>query len=151
MTATHSPAGYPGPLRPAPQSQALLPLEPVAPTASGSLPGEAGPPLPLAEGNRSRPGQALRLTAVEDHVSEETLRRGVGRRLRASRMMLDVSQEEVAQAAGTTRNFVSAIERGAQGLDGYRLGRIAGALGVSLTALLTGEDFDRWVDTVLGR
>lgn len=38
------------------------------------------------------------------------------------------------------RNFVSAIERGAQGLDARRLGLTADALGVDLDWLLNGPD-----------
>jgi transcriptional regulator with XRE-family HTH domain len=48
----------------------------------------------------------------------------------------DRSQDELAADAGVTRNFVSAIERGAQGLDAVRLRRLAAAMGVSLADLL---------------
>ena len=71
---------------------------------------------------------------------ERTLRALVGRRLRIRRIWLQLSQDEVATKAGVTRNFVSAIERSAQGLDAYRLGRVADALDVSLTWLLDGPD-----------
>lgn len=39
-----------------------------------------------------------------------------------------------------TRNFVSAIERGAQGVDAWRLDKLANALGVSLAWLLGQSD-----------
>jgi transcriptional regulator with XRE-family HTH domain len=39
-----------------------------------------------------------------------------------------------------TRNFVSAIERGAQGLDAVRLRRLAVAMGVELGELLADPD-----------
>lgn len=71
---------------------------------------------------------------------ERTLRTLVGKRLRVRRIWLEFSQEEVATRAGVTRNFVSAIERGAQGLDAFRLGQIADALDVSLIWLLDGPD-----------
>ena len=42
-------------------------------------------------------------------------RRAVGKRIRVWRVLHDRSQDELAAEAGVTRNFVSAIERGAQG------------------------------------
>jgi transcriptional regulator with XRE-family HTH domain len=71
---------------------------------------------------------------------ERTLRTLVGKRLRMRRIWLELSQDEVAAKAGVTRNFVSAIERAAQGLDAFRLGRVAEALDVSLTWLLDGPN-----------
>ena len=49
-------------------------------------------------------------------TSEQAMRQEIGRRVRASRGWLGLSQAEVADKAGTTHNFISAIERGAQGL-----------------------------------
>ncbi len=72
--------------------------------------------------------------------SEAALRKQVGRRLRLRRIWLDLSQDEVAQRARVTRNFVSAIERSAQGLDAWRLWAVADALGATLDWLLTGPD-----------
>lgn len=46
----------------------------------------------------------------------------------------------MARAAGVTRNFVSAIERGGQGLDAFRLQLIARALDIELAELLTPTD-----------
>lgn len=64
----------------------------------------------------------------------------VGRRVRVRRVWVDLSQEEVAERARVSRNFVSAIERGAQGLDAWRLWALADVLGVRLEWLLTGPD-----------
>jgi transcriptional regulator with XRE-family HTH domain len=72
--------------------------------------------------------------------SEPDLRRQVGRRVYVRRVWLGLSQQEVADRAEVTRNFVSAIERGAQGLDAYRLWSLAGALDGTLTWLLAGPD-----------
>jgi transcriptional regulator with XRE-family HTH domain len=72
--------------------------------------------------------------------SEAAFRRDVGRRLFIRRSWLRLSQDEVAQRAQVTRNFVSAIERGAQGLDAWRLWAVADALGASLDWLLAGPD-----------
>ena len=61
------------------------------------------------------------LASVEGGTADATYRRAVGKRIRVWRVLHDRSQDELAAAAGVTRNFVSAIERGAQGLDAVRL------------------------------
>ena len=63
-------------------------------------------------------------------------RRAVGKRIRVWRALHERSQDELAAEAGVTRNFVSAIERGAQGLDAVRLRRLALAMDMSLGELL---------------
>jgi len=63
-------------------------------------------------------------------------RRAVGKRIRVWRAMHDCRQDQLAAAAGVTRNFVSAIERGAQGLDAVRLRRLAAAMDMPLAELL---------------
>lgn len=73
-------------------------------------------------------------------VDEPTLRRQVGRRIYLRRMWLRATQQEIADQAELSRNFVSAIERGAQGLDAWRLWRLADALGASLMWVLAGPD-----------
>jgi transcriptional regulator with XRE-family HTH domain len=73
-------------------------------------------------------------------ASEDELRRQVGRRACVRRVWLDLSQQELADKARLTRNFVSAIERGAQGLDAWRLWQLADALGGTLDWLLNGPD-----------
>ena len=67
-------------------------------------------------------------------------RRAVGLRIRVWRVVHDRSQDELARSAGVTRNFVSAIERGAQGLDAVRLRRLAAAMGIELAELLAEPD-----------
>jgi DNA-binding XRE family transcriptional regulator len=66
---------------------------------------------------------AITPAAVVRPDTEAALRREVGRRLRFRRLWLRLSQDELAGRAQVTRNFVSAIERGAQGLDAWRRGR----------------------------
>jgi DNA-binding XRE family transcriptional regulator len=51
---------------------------------------------------------------------EAAYRRLIGKRVRAERVWQELSQDELASKAGVTRNFVSAIERGAQGLEPTR-------------------------------
>jgi transcriptional regulator with XRE-family HTH domain len=67
-------------------------------------------------------------------------RRAVGKRIRVWRVVNDRSQDELAAEAGVTRNFISAIERGAQGLDAVRLRRLAGVMDMSLGELLAEPD-----------
>ena len=90
----------------------------------------------------------LSVAAPADDMPQQSRRPGielrhrsqVGRRVRVRRVWAALSQEEVAQRAQVTRNFVSAIERGAQGLDAWRLWAVADVLGVRLEWLLTGPD-----------
>ena len=51
-------------------------------------------------------------------------------------MIAEWSQEQLAVAAGVTRNFVSAVERGEQCLSLLRALRLAAALGVPLVELV---------------
>ncbi|HZB49837.1 MAG TPA: helix-turn-helix transcriptional regulator [Mycobacteriales bacterium] len=74
------------------------------------------------------------------HAGDQAFRRTVGLRIRVWRVMHDRSQDDLARSAGVTRNFVSAIERGAQGLDAVRLRRLAVAMGVELAELLAEPD-----------
>jgi transcriptional regulator with XRE-family HTH domain len=81
-------------------------------------------------------------------TEEAALRRLVGKRVRAERIWQERSQDQLADAAGVTRNFVSAIERGVQGLDAYRLGRLADALGLTCStrkAARLEPDRSRWL------
>jgi transcriptional regulator with XRE-family HTH domain len=75
-----------------------------------------------------------------DTAEETRFRRAVGKRIRVWRVLHDLSQDDLARSAGVTRNFVSAIERGAQGLDAVRLRRLAVAMGVELGELLADPD-----------
>lgn len=70
---------------------------------------------------------------------EETFRREVGDRIRAERYVLNLRQEELAERAGVSRNFVSAVERGTQRLDAWRLLHLAYALDCDLGWLLHDE------------
>ena len=67
-------------------------------------------------------------------------RRLIGKRVRLERVWQGLSQDELAAKAGVTRNFVSAIERGTQGLDAYRLRGLADALGIRFDDLVATDD-----------
>jgi transcriptional regulator with XRE-family HTH domain len=73
---------------------------------------------------------------VQSRGVDAAYRRAVGKRIRVWRVLHERSQDELAAEAGVTRNFVSAIERGAQGLDAVRLRRLALAMDMSLGELL---------------
>jgi transcriptional regulator with XRE-family HTH domain len=74
--------------------------------------------------------------------AERTFRSQVGRRLRTQRVWLALTQDDLAGKAGVSRNYVSATERGAIGLDAWRLRLLARALGTTLGWLL--DDSDSW-------
>lgn len=69
-------------------------------------------------------------------ADDAAYRRAVGKRLRVWRVLNDKTQDDLAREAGVTRNFVSAIERGAQGLDAVRLRSLAAAMDTHLAELL---------------
>lgn len=62
----------------------------------------------------------------------------VGRRIRARREALDVSQEDFARGAEIERSFYGKIERGTQNVTLETLARIALKLDVDLGELLAG-------------
>ena len=70
---------------------------------------------------------------------EQAFRREVGNRIRAERSLCNLRQDELAVRAGVTRNFVSAVERGTQRLDAWRLLHLARALDCDLGWLLLDE------------
>jgi transcriptional regulator with XRE-family HTH domain len=67
--------------------------------------------------------------------NEDELRRIVGRRLRLARRLVELTQQEVATAAGVSRSMAALVEQGANGVDVYRLRRMAGAVGMDLAEL----------------
>lgn len=62
--------------------------------------------------------------------------RALGKRVRILRLTREMTQGELAAAAGLSRNFVSLIEHGSHGIDVVRLLRLAAALGIPLDELL---------------
>jgi transcriptional regulator with XRE-family HTH domain len=53
----------------------------------------------------------------------------VGQRIRVRRLLIDISQTELAQSVKLTRTSISNIENGRQHLPLHTLYRVAGALG----------------------
>ena len=76
---------------------------------------------------------------TEEPYGEHTFRLEVGSRIREKRSLRNLRQEELAERAGVSRNFVSAVERGTQRLDAWRLRLLAAALDCDLSWLLLGE------------
>ena len=62
--------------------------------------------------------------------------RALGRRVRLLRLTAEMTQEELAAAAGISRSFVSLIEHGARGVDVVRLIRLAAVFGIPLSELV---------------
>ena len=82
-------------------------------------------------------GRDVRSDATTRVSTEEAeFRRQVSARLRGQRAWLGRTQEEVAASAGVNRGFISAVERGTQRLDAWRLRLVAEALGTTLDRLL---------------
>lgn len=71
-----------------------------------------------------------------DGQEAAAFRRALGKRLRLLRVVRELTQAELAQAAGVTRNQVSAFERAAQGLDVVALLGLSAALRVPVADLL---------------
>ena len=66
----------------------------------------------------------------------DALVRAIGKRVRLARLVREMTQAELADAAGISRSFLSLIEHGAHGIDVVRLYRLAAALDMPLTKLL---------------
>ena len=64
----------------------------------------------------------------DDEVDPEAFLRVVGKRIRILRLTRELTQDELAAAAGISRSFVSLVEHGAKGIDVVRLLRLARAL-----------------------
>jgi ribosome-binding protein aMBF1 (putative translation factor) len=73
----------------------------------------------------------------EEQLVDRHFLRGIGRRVRLLRLSRELSQDQLATAAGMSRNFVSSIERGAHGVDVVRLHRLAGALDVDIAQIVS--------------
>ena len=64
----------------------------------------------------------------------------LGRRVRDLRVRVDLTQEQLAEKAGITWHYVSAIERGKRAATLETLAALAGALDVTLSEMLLDVD-----------
>lgn len=62
-----------------------------------------------------------------------------GKRLRQLRQMQDMTQEELAEAAGISTSFLGGIERGAKSPTIETIEKLAGALGLTLGEMMSFE------------
>ena len=67
---------------------------------------------------------------------EAAFLRALGKRIRIARLTRELTQAELADAAGISRSFISLIEHGSHGVDVVRLHRIAAALDMPLAELV---------------
>lgn len=70
-------------------------------------------------------------------VNEEAIKRTLGATVRKHRLELDVSQEKLAEMTGLHRTYISDIERGDRNVSAINIVRLARALGVSASRLLS--------------
>jgi DNA-binding Xre family transcriptional regulator len=80
---------------------------------------------------------------VLDDVAVEAWLVALGKRVRILRLTREMTQDDLAAAAGMSRSFVSLIEHGTHGIDVVRLLRLAAALEVALVDLLGSTPPDR--------
>jgi len=64
----------------------------------------------------------------------------IGARIREARLARRMTVEQLAEAADTSSQFISKIEKGEQQMTWGRFGRLAKALGVTSDYLLYGSD-----------
>lgn len=70
-----------------------------------------------------------------DKDQQDRVKRRFGARIRELREARDLTQEDVAFAAGLDRSYLSGIERGKKNLSLVNIHRIAKALGVNAAEL----------------
>ncbi len=74
------------------------------------------------------------------NLATDPLLAGVCRALSQRREDLGISQEEVAHRAGLHRTYISDIERGARNPTLKTLGRLAGALDISVSTVIANAE-----------
>jgi transcriptional regulator with XRE-family HTH domain len=73
---------------------------------------------------------------------------GVGERIKARRLELEWTQDQLAQKAGISKSFLSDLENGKRSVGAENLLDIARALGVSIDFLMTGQVSEKPVTEV---
>lgn len=68
----------------------------------------------------------------------ETVQKKLGRKIREQRIVIGLSQEELADASGLHRTYIGSIERGERNISLQNIVLIARALSVSPSTLLDG-------------
>lgn len=75
----------------------------------------------------------------EDRARDQAAMRQVGQRVRLARKAKGLTLEKVAEAAETSMQFLTQVEKGEQCMTAIKFGRLAQALGVSSDYLLFGH------------
>jgi transcriptional regulator with XRE-family HTH domain len=79
--------------------------------------------------------------SVSDDIDPSILfLRRFGRRLKLLRLERNMSQEDLARAAGMHRTFIGKLERGRSGMNVDRLDDLARALGLTARDLIPKDD-----------
>lgn len=76
----------------------------------------------------------------EDRTRDLEEQRKIGQRIRLARKTKGLTLEQLSEAAETSTQFLSQLERGEQGMTMVKLGRLAKALGVSTDYLIYGRE-----------
>lgn len=77
------------------------------------------------------------MMALED--KELDLNKEIGQRIQWRRKELGLTQDQVADRTGLTRNFLAAVERGARGLGAESIKRLSNALQISADFIVMGK------------
>lgn len=72
----------------------------------------------------------------------QLLLKTIGRRVRLPRLVNEMTQDDLATAAGMSRSFLSLIEHGTHGVDIIRLYRLSAALEMPLVELIAERQAD---------
>jgi transcriptional regulator with XRE-family HTH domain len=75
-----------------------------------------------------------------NEARQNPLQRALGRRIRDLRTEQGYSQEAFADECGVHRTFMGTIERGESNLSLQNIAKVAGALGITLSALFLGVE-----------
>jgi transcriptional regulator with XRE-family HTH domain len=74
--------------------------------------------------------------------SREKLQLTLGAAIRSTRLLVHLTQEQLAERAGLHHNYVSSVERGERNLSLYNIVRIAHGLGVTASELMQSLERD---------
>lgn len=78
--------------------------------------------------------------------AKQPMRQVFAANLRRARRWKDVSQEQLGFESGLSRAYVSSVERGVRNVSIDNMARLADALGIALSELVTPQRFEGWPD-----
>lgn len=80
------------------------------------------------------------MTFSKDRHEDEALKARFGDAVRHRRRELDISQDELAVRSGLNRSYITEVETGKRNVALVNIGRLAGALDVSIAELFSGAE-----------